>query len=284
MISTWTSCEKLYFEKRKWATMIWCIRWWATMRWPVSRKTRQRAWKWAWKWIWQGWNIHFTLTPVWLYLSTCGGQLLAVKLCWLVLDCSFLASFMKWTSLASWSFCSFTLPQCIIWLVLVSRRWFFRVVKSNFKSAATKTISSWVIKKWTNTCFKAFTHFCMLYSLYWACLSWVLHCFQIFFYCNHWKMLVVMTFNVQYFASLTVGVAVAHFTWNLSNCDAQYASRKGNDGETFSENNRCVMTCLAGGPKRDYRKESIINHDCCSWTWLLLYIIYSICGASLIFL
>ena len=29
-----------------------------------------------------------------------------------------------------------------------------------------------------------------------------------------------MTFNVQYFGSITAGVAVAHFTWNLLNCSS----------------------------------------------------------------
>ena len=32
------------------------------------------------------------------------------------------------------------------------------------------------------------------------------------------KMLIIMTFNVQYFASVTAGLAIAHFTWNILNC------------------------------------------------------------------
>lgn len=55
-------------------------------------------------------------------------------------------------------------------------------------------------------------------------------------------MLVVMTFNIQYFVSLTLGLAVAHFTWNLSNCNAQYASREGNDGNTIDHNRRYVIS------------------------------------------
>ena len=103
-------------------------------------------------------------------------------------------------------------------------------------------------------------------------------------------MLVIMTFNVQYFISIVFGVFVAHFSTNLFACknetaaDSNNVSRRGNffyfskkasniiwfgfvtisSGALSSTTTSSTPYLSFSVPGRDQRKESIMSHDCCS--------------------